>query len=50
MVTFKNLSFEHCFAEDFQFQNPRQLVLASFCVHWFEDKKRAFQSIHDSLE
>jgi ubiquinone/menaquinone biosynthesis C-methylase UbiE len=46
----KNLSFEHCFAEDFQSQNPRQLALASFCVHWFEDKKQAFQRIHNSLE
>lgn len=46
----KNLSFEHCFAEDFQSQNPRQLALASFCVHWFEDKKQAFQSINNCLE
>ncbi len=46
----KNLSFEHCFAEDFQTQNLKQLALASFCIHWFEDKKQAFQRINDSLE
>jgi trans-aconitate methyltransferase len=45
----KNLSFEHCFAEDFQSLNLRQLAVASFCVHWIEDKKCAFQRIHDSL-
>jgi trans-aconitate methyltransferase len=46
----KNLSFEHCFAEDFQTQNLKQLALASFCLHWVADKKQAFQRIHDSLE
>lgn len=46
----KNLSFEQCFAEDFQFQNPRQLALASFSVHWIENKKQAFQRIYENLE
>ena len=46
----KNLSFEHCFAEDFKSQKLYQLALASFCLHWVEDKKLAFQRINDSLE
>jgi ubiquinone/menaquinone biosynthesis C-methylase UbiE len=46
----KNLSFEHCFAEDFKSQKLYQLALASFCIHWFADKKLAFQRINDSLE
>jgi len=46
----KNVSFEHAFAEDFTSPNLKQLALASYCIHWFEDKKQAFQRIHDSLE
>ena len=45
-----NLSFEHCFAEDFQSPKRYQLALASFCLHWVEDKKQAFQRINDGLE
>jgi ubiquinone/menaquinone biosynthesis C-methylase UbiE len=45
-----NVSFEHCFAEDFTSPEHYQLALASFCVHWFEDRKQAFQRINDSLE
>jgi trans-aconitate methyltransferase len=45
-----NLSFEHCFAEDFSSSKKYQLALASFCMHWFEDRKQAFQRINDSLE
>ena len=46
----KNVTFEHCFAEDFQPQKKYQLALASCCVHWFENKKQALQNINDSLE
>lgn len=46
----KNLSFEHCFAEDFQSPKLYQLAIASFCIHWFENQKLAFQRINDSLE
>ncbi|HLW72597.1 MAG TPA: class I SAM-dependent methyltransferase [Candidatus Babeliales bacterium] len=46
----KNLSFEHCFAEDFKSEKLHQLALASFCIHWFEDKKQAFQRINESLQ
>lgn len=46
----KNLSLEHCFAEDFQSQKRYQLVLMSFCFHWIKDKKMALQRINDSLE
>jgi ubiquinone/menaquinone biosynthesis C-methylase UbiE len=46
----KKLSFEYCFAEDFTTQKLYQLAIASFCIHWFEDKKQAFQRINDSLE
>jgi ubiquinone/menaquinone biosynthesis C-methylase UbiE len=45
-----NLSFEQCFAEDFISSFTYQLALASFCIHWFENKKQAFQRINDSLE
>jgi trans-aconitate methyltransferase len=45
-----NLSFEHCRAEDFQSQKRYQLAIASFCIHWFDDKKQAFQRINDALE
>jgi ubiquinone/menaquinone biosynthesis C-methylase UbiE len=45
----KNLSFEHCFAEDFQSKKYYDLAIASFCIHWFENKKQAFQRINNSL-
>jgi ubiquinone/menaquinone biosynthesis C-methylase UbiE len=45
-----NLSFEHCFAEDFTSPRLHKLAIASFCIHWFENQKQAFQHIHDSLE
>src|SRR5438445_8968339 len=46
----KNLSFEHCFAEDFQPKKLRQLAIASYSIHWFENKKQYLQRINDSLE
>jgi trans-aconitate methyltransferase len=46
----ENLSFEHCFAEDFTSHKLHKLAIASFCIHWFENQKQAFQRIHNSLE
>jgi len=46
----QNLSFEHCFAEDFTSLRQYQLAFASFCIHWFENQKQAFQRIYASLE
>lgn len=46
----ENLSFEHCFAEDFQSPLNYQLAIASFCLHWVEHKKQAFQRINENLE
>jgi trans-aconitate methyltransferase len=46
----ENLSFQHSFAEDFTSPKLYQLAIASFCIHWFENQKQAFQRIGDSLE
>jgi ubiquinone/menaquinone biosynthesis C-methylase UbiE len=46
----KNLTFKHCFAEDIISDKLYNLALASCCIHWFEDKKQAFQRINDCLE
>lgn len=48
--TIKNLSFEHCFAEDFISPKLYQIAIASHAINWFEDKKQAFQRINDILE
>jgi len=44
------LSFEHCFVEDFETQEPYDLALASCCFHWFADKQQALQHISNSLK
>jgi ubiquinone/menaquinone biosynthesis C-methylase UbiE len=46
----KNISLEHCFAEDFQSQKLYDLALASFSIHWFDNKKQALQRINNSLK
>lgn len=46
----ENLSFEHCFAEDFTSKKLYQLALASSALHWVKDKKQAFEKINKSLE
>jgi len=46
----KNLSFEHCFAEDFTSPKKYHRALMSFCFHWIKDKKLALQKISDCLE
>lgn len=44
-----NLTFEHCFAEDFKTKQHYDLALMSCCFHWFENKKQALERISDSL-
>lgn len=44
-----NLYYEHCFAEDFRSTTLYNLAIASFCIHWFENQKQAFQRIHANL-
>lgn len=46
----KNLSFEHCFAENFASPTSYDLALASCCFHWFEDKPKAARAIANSLK
>lgn len=46
----KNLSFEHCFAENFASPTSYDLALASCCFHWFEDKPKAVKAIANSLK
>lgn len=46
----KNLSFQHCFAEDFKTPTSYDLAIASCCFHWFEDKPKALQAIANSLK
>jgi len=44
-----NLSFQHCFAEDFKTQQLHDLAFSSCCFHWIEDKPKALQAICKSL-
>ena len=46
----KNLSFEHCFAEDFIPKKFYNLAIAAFSLHWFDDKQQAIQKISNSLD
>ena len=45
-----NLTFEHCFAENFASPTSYDLALASCCFHWFEDKPKALKAIANSLK
>lgn len=45
-----NLSFEHCFAEDFIPRKAYTLAIAAFSIHWIEDKKETFKRINNSLK
>jgi ubiquinone/menaquinone biosynthesis C-methylase UbiE len=45
----RNMSFEHCFAEDFTTQKKYNLALSFFCLHWIEDKQKAIQQINHAL-
>ena len=46
----KNISFEHCFAEDFISEENYDLALASFALHWIEGKEQTIKRISDCLE
>lgn len=46
----KNLSFEHCFAEDFKSPNRYKLAASFFCLHWLEDKQQVLKQVYDCLE
>lgn len=46
----KKVSFEQCFAEDFESDELFQLALASCSFHWFQDRKQALKQINKSLE
>jgi ubiquinone/menaquinone biosynthesis C-methylase UbiE len=46
----KNISFQHCFAEDFTSKNLYNLAIAAFSIHWFDDKQQAIQKISNSLD
>jgi ubiquinone/menaquinone biosynthesis C-methylase UbiE len=45
-----NLYFEQHCAEDFITPKKYQLALASFCMHWFKDQKKALHNISTCLE
>jgi len=45
-----NLTFEHCFAEDFITDKKYDCALSIFCLHWIKDKQKAFESINKSLK
>src|SRR5579871_5743990 len=45
-----NLTFEHCFAEDFITNKKYDCALSIFCLHWIKDKQKAFESINKSLK
>lgn len=45
-----NLSFEHCFVEDFKATKLHDLAFAASCFHWFEDKPKALRAISNSLK
>lgn len=44
-----NLSFEHCFVEDFKTNKLHDLAFTASCFHWFEDKPKALKAISNSL-
>lgn len=44
-----NLSFEHCFVEDFKTNKLHDLAFTASCFHWFEDKPKALRAISNSL-
>ena len=45
-----NLSFEHCFAENFQPLTLHDVAFAASSFHWFEDKPKALRAIAKSLQ
>jgi len=45
-----NLSFEHCFAEDFVSNTLYDYALSMFCLHWIKDKQKVFKCINNSLK
>ena len=45
-----NLTFEHCFAEDFKATIPYELALISCSFHLFTNQQQALQRVNDSLE
>jgi ubiquinone/menaquinone biosynthesis C-methylase UbiE len=45
-----NLSFEHCFAEDFTTIAPYDAALAFFSLHWVENKEDAIEKINHALK
>jgi ubiquinone/menaquinone biosynthesis C-methylase UbiE len=46
----KNLSFEHCHAEDFTTKKPYDDVTIFNCLHWIKDKNAALKSISMALK
>lgn len=45
-----NLSFEHCFAEDFTTTDVYDAALAFFSLHWVENKEDAIEKINHALK
>jgi hypothetical protein len=45
-----NLAFEHSRTEDFEPQTLRDVAIAAFCFHSFQDKPKALQAISTSLK
>ncbi len=45
-----NLSFAHCFPEDFSSPTSYDLAIASSCFQFFEDKPKAIHAIANSLK
>ncbi len=45
----KNLTFEHCFAEDFIPHETYDYAVSILCLHWIKDKQKVFENINRSL-
>src|SRR5258706_10296736 len=44
-----NLTFEHCFAEDFITDEQYDCVVSMYCLHWIKNKQKVFENINKSL-
>ncbi len=46
---YSNLTFEHCFAEDFKTKTPYDLAVTFSCLHWLQDRREAIKKISQGL-
>lgn len=46
---YPNLAFQVCNAEEIPYKNQFDIVMSANCLHWVQDKRKAFQGMMDAL-